>query len=164
MPAINFPSDPTPGDQYTNGIQTYFWNGTAWRLVRTSAQGPTGPTGPAGADGIIGVDGATGATGPTGPTGDTGPTGPTGATGTDGIIGVDGVTGPTGPTGSTGPTGPTGATGNQIIYQPTAPDSPANGDIWVDSDATASVLNTNDFVLKSEAESYTPHSFLTMGA
>jgi hypothetical protein len=100
----------------------------------------------------------------TGPTGATGPTGPTGATGTDGIIGVDGVTGPTGPTGATGPTGPTGATGNQIIYQPTAPVSPANGDIWVDSDAVASVINTNDFVLKSEAEAYTPHSFLTMGA
>jgi hypothetical protein len=50
------------------------------------------------------------------------------------------------------------------VYQPEAPVTPQNGDIWIDSNATASVLNTNDFVLKSEAEAYTPHSFLTMGA
>jgi hypothetical protein len=123
--------------------------------------GATGPTGPTGTNGTIGVDGATGPTGPTGPTGATGATGPSGA---DGFVGSNGATGPTGPTGATGPTGPTGATGNQIIYQPTAPTAPANGDIWVDSDAVASVINTNDFVLKSEAEAYTPHSFLTMGA
>ena len=50
------------------------------------------------------------------------------------------------------------------VYQPSAPSSPQNGDIWIDSDATASVINTNDFVLKSEAEAYTQHSFLMMGA
>lgn len=38
--------------------------------------------------------------------------------------------------------------GNQY-YQTTAPSSPAVGDIWVDSDETATVLNTNDFSLKS---------------
>lgn len=89
MPAIDFPSNPTNGQTYTNGIQTYQWNGTAWRLVRTSAVGPTGPTGPAGLDST-----AIGATGPTGATGSTGPTGPTGAAST--------VAGPTGPTGATG--------------------------------------------------------------
>lgn len=90
MAAIDFPLDPTPGDQYTNGIQTYFWNGTAWRLVRTSAQGPTGPQGPAGLDST-----AIGAVGPTGPDGAIGPTGP------DGLASiVPGPTGPTGPTGS----------------------------------------------------------------
>jgi hypothetical protein len=88
---IDFPSSPTgPGQQYTYGSQTYEWNGSAWRLVRTSAVGPTGPTGAAGADST-----AIGATGPTGPTGATGATGPTGADST-----VTGPTGATGPTGS----------------------------------------------------------------
>lgn len=89
MPAIDFPSNPTLNQEYTNGIQTYIWNGTAWRLVRTSAVGPTGPTGPAGLDST-----AIGATGPTGPQGGTGPTGPQGA--------ASNVPGPTGPTGATG--------------------------------------------------------------
>jgi hypothetical protein len=88
MAAIDFPNSPTLNQTYTNGIQTYRWNGTAWRLVRTSAVGPTGPTGPAGLDST-----AIGATGPTGPTGPavTGPTGPASTV--------------TGPTGATGPTG-----------------------------------------------------------
>lgn len=90
MPAIDFPSNPSLNDTYTNGINTYEWDGTAWRLVRTSAQGPTGPTGPAGQDST-----AVGATGPTGPAGEVGPTGPAGADST-----VEGPTGPTGPTGT----------------------------------------------------------------
>ena len=89
MPAIDFPPSPTLNQTYTNGIQTYTWNGTAWRLVRTSAVGPTGPTGAAGNDST-----AIGATGPQGPTGPQGVTGPTGAAST--------VIGPTGPTGATG--------------------------------------------------------------
>lgn len=84
MSAIDFPDSPTVGEQYTNGIQTYEWDGTAWRLVRTSAAGPTGPTGPQGADST--VEGPTGPPGPTGPTGaastEVGPTGPTGPAGT----------------------------------------------------------------------------------
>ena len=56
------------------------------------------------------------------------------------------------------------AGGGEIYYQSGAPSSPSDGDIWIDSDATASVINTNDFVLKSEAEAYTPHVFLMMGA
>jgi hypothetical protein len=86
---IDFPNTPTVGDTYTFGTQTYIWNGTAWRLVRTSAVGPTGPTGPAGADST-----AVGSTGPTGPEGSTGPTGPAST--------VTGPQGPTGPTGSFG--------------------------------------------------------------
>ena len=80
---IDFPAGPTVGQTYAYSGQTYQWNGTSWRLVRTSAVGPTGPTGP-------------GSTVP-GPTGPTGPavTGPTGAAST-----VTGPTGPTGPTGS----------------------------------------------------------------
>ena len=48
MPAIDFPPSPALNEVYTNGINTYRWNGSSWRLVRTSAVGPTGPTGPAG--------------------------------------------------------------------------------------------------------------------
>jgi hypothetical protein len=88
VPAIDFPNSPTLNQIYTNGTQTYKWNGSSWRLVRTSAVGPTGPTGPAGLDST-----AIGATGPTGPTGPA-VTGPTGAPST--------VTGPTGATGATG--------------------------------------------------------------
>jgi hypothetical protein len=89
MPAIDFPSSPILNETYTNGIQTYQWNGTAWRLVRTSAVGPTGPTGAPGLDST-----AIGATGPQGPTGAQGPTGPEGAAST--VTGPQGVTGPTG--------------------------------------------------------------------
>lgn len=88
MPAIDFPSGPTLNQIYTNGIQTYKWNGIAWRIVRTSAVGPTGPTGPAGND-----SSAIGATGPTGPTG-VGTQGPTGASSI--IPGPQGATGPAG--------------------------------------------------------------------
>lgn len=98
---IDFPSSPTgPGQQYTYGTQTYQWNGSAWRLVRTSAVGPTGPQGPPGLDST-----AIGATGPQGPTGP-GITGPTGAPSTV-----------TGPTGATGPTG-TFAVNSWSAYAP----------------------------------------------
>jgi len=84
MTAIDFPENPTIGDTYTNGINSYEWDGQAWRLIRTSAVGPTGPTGPTGADST--ELGPTGPTGPSGPTGaastELGPTGPTGPTGT----------------------------------------------------------------------------------
>lgn len=86
MTAINFPENPTIGDFYTNGINTYEWDGAAWRLVRTSAAGPTGPTGPAGTDSTV--------VGPTGATGPLGPTGPVGADST--AVGPTGATGPTG--------------------------------------------------------------------
>jgi len=112
MPAIDFPSDPALNAEYVNGTQTYKWNGTSWRLVRTSAVGPTGPTGPAGLDST-----AIGATGPTGPAGGDGPTGPTGPGST--------AVGPTGATGATGSFGITawstylpilrGSTSNPVI-------------------------------------------------
>lgn len=86
MTAIDFPENPTIGATYTNGINTYEWDGTAWRLVRTSAVGPTGPTGPAGLDSDV--------VGPTGPEGPVGPAGPTGAD--SDIVGPTGATGPTG--------------------------------------------------------------------
>ena len=107
---IDFPSGPSVNDIYTFGTQTYIWNGTAWRLVRTSAVGPTGPTGAPGLDST-----AIGSTGPTGPFGPTGPTGP-GST-------------VTGPTGATGPAGTFGFTA-WTTYTPT----------WTSSGATQPVL------------------------
>lgn len=83
---IDFPNTPALNETFTVGDQTWYWDGTVWRI--SSAQGATGPTGP---------------TGPIGPTGDLGPTGPAST--------VPGPTGPTGPIGPTGPTGPTGAKG-----------------------------------------------------
>lgn len=90
---IDFPNSPALNELFTVGDQTWYWDGSVWRISNT--QGATGPTGPIGPTGPS-------VTGPTGPTGATGPTGPTGATG------IQGPTGPTGPTGSTGPTGDTG--------------------------------------------------------
>jgi hypothetical protein len=79
--AIDFPSAPSIGETYSYNSQTYIWNGIVWRLVRTSAVGPTGPTGPTGPPSTI--QGPTGPTGPLGPASNvTGPTGPTGPAGT----------------------------------------------------------------------------------
>lgn len=41
--------------------------------------------------------------------------------------------------------------GSTVAYQTTAPSDPAVGTLWIDSDAAASVLNSNDFKLKSDA-------------
>ena len=70
--AIDFPSAPELNEQYTYGGQVYEWNGLVWRLVRTSAAGPTGATGPTGPTGAAGATGASGTAGATGPTGATG--------------------------------------------------------------------------------------------
>jgi len=87
MPVIDFPESPTVGQTYTNGINTYEWNGTSWRLVRTSAVGPTGPTGPTGPQST--ELGPTGPTGPPGPQGaDSTVAGPTGATGPEGTFAI----------------------------------------------------------------------------
>jgi len=51
----------------------------------------------------------------------------------------------------------------KAIYEDTPPDNANTGTIWVDSNASAAIINTNDFVLKSEVEAYVPHTFLLMG-
>jgi hypothetical protein len=80
--ALDFPSSPEIGEQYVYNTQTYVWSGILWRLVRTSAVGPTGPLGPTGPASTVG--------GPTGPLGPQGPastvTGPTGAIGPAGTF------------------------------------------------------------------------------
>jgi hypothetical protein len=81
----------------------------------------------------------------------------TGATGTNGTIGTNGATGATGATGSTGPTGPLPA------YQTSAPAATITGTLWIDSDATASSLNQNDFILKTELYNEGIHPFMLGG-
>lgn len=39
-----------------------------------------------------------------------------------------------------------------VSYQASAPSSPQTGDVWVDSDAVAGVLNQNDYLLKADFE------------
>jgi hypothetical protein len=41
--------------------------------------------------------------------------------------------------------------GSTVAYQTDAPADPAVGTLWIDSDATASGLNQNDFLLQSSA-------------
>ena len=41
--------------------------------------------------------------------------------------------------------------GGGAVYQATQPSTPLTGDLWIDSDATATFLNQNDYLTKSEA-------------
>ena len=57
-----------------------------------------------------------------------------------------------------------GNAGSATYYQPSAPTATATGELWVDSDATASILNTNDFVQKTNIYQESIHPFMMMGA
>ena len=111
MAAVQFPTNPSPGDLFTSpdGI-VYRWDGEKWNTqlgpTESGATGATGPKGDAG-EFAVGGTGSTGSTGPVGPVGSTGASAATGATGPDGPPGPS-VTGATGATGSTGPDGPPG--------------------------------------------------------
>jgi hypothetical protein len=56
------------------------------------------------------------------------------------------------------------SSGSATYYQTSAPTATAIGELWVDSDATASILNTNDFVQKTSIYSESIHPFVMMGA
>jgi len=56
------------------------------------------------------------------------------------------------------------SSGSATYYQTSAPTATAIGELWVDSDATASILNTNDFVQKTDIYSEAIHPFVMMGA
>lgn len=43
--AIDFPNSPTLNQEFTSGGVVWKWDGSVWRLVRSSPTGPTGPTG-----------------------------------------------------------------------------------------------------------------------
>ena len=38
--ALNFPSNPTNGQQFSVGTRTFLWDGTAWRIYSTSEEDP----------------------------------------------------------------------------------------------------------------------------
>ena len=50
------------------------------------------------------------------------------------------------------------------VYQTTAPVSPEVGDVWVDSDASAGVINQNDYILKTDLDSLIINPYVLMGA
>ena len=56
------------------------------------------------------------------------------------------------------------SSGSATYYQTSAPTATAVGELWVDSDATASQLNTNDFVQKTNIYQESIHPFMMMGA
>lgn len=62
MSELNFPSNPTNGQEYIVGLHTYVWVASSgvWDLKTTVTEGPTGPTGP---QGVLGPTGPTGAQG-----------------------------------------------------------------------------------------------------
>jgi hypothetical protein len=110
----------------------------------------------------------TGDRGPTGPTGAIGPTGPNSLpsyTGNDGkFLTTDGLdafwenvdalplqTGNSGKYLTTDGTDPSWEFLAGAVYQDLEPTVPLVGQIWVDSDASASVLNQNDYLLKTDA-------------
>jgi microcystin-dependent protein len=110
----------------------------------------------------------TGDRGPTGPTGAIGPTGPNSLpsyTGNDGkFLTTDGLdafwenvdalplqTGNSGKYLTTDGTDPSWEFLAGAVYQDLEPTGPLVGQIWVDSDASASVLNQNDYLLKTDA-------------
>ena len=139
MSLLNFPDNPTIGDEYTgpNGV-TYKWDGNKW-IGHTAAASVTNTSSyiindgyvvqvngegnlvlPVGAS-IIDTDGnpiasgggggTVGSTGATGATGDQGATGIQGNNGATGSSGVQGATGATGAQGNVGATGSQGASG-----------------------------------------------------
>lgn len=163
--AIDFPNSPSNGQIYTVGGKTWIWGGTSWNAIpyNTSivSHGST--------HGVGQVDAITIA--------------PSQVTGTA-IIGGD-VHLVTFCTSSTRPASPTegqviyetdtnryygwngtiwSGIGGGAAYQTTAPSGPAPGDLWIDSDAAAS-LNENDYKLKSDAILDSDYSLLwaTMG-
>jgi hypothetical protein len=59
--ALNFPNNPTNGQQFTVAGVTWIWDGAKWEANSTAGayQGPPGPPGPAGPTGPQGPQGAT---------------------------------------------------------------------------------------------------------
>lgn len=127
---MDFPANPTNGQQYVAGGAMWTWSSAAGAWLGGSAvgsQGPQGPQGtPGGPQGATGSQGATGNTGPQGASGAQGPqggagvqgppgTGAQGAPGVQGVAGAQGPAGGTGPQGAAGSQGPAGSTGPQGV-------------------------------------------------
>jgi alpha-tubulin suppressor-like RCC1 family protein len=116
MSALNFPDNPTPGEQYTDPTgKVWTYNGVVWNA---SINGPT-----VGATGISGFSGNSGATGTSGFSGQNGIIGTDGATGISGFSGTSGFSGFSGISGYSGVSGATGSgTSGFSGYSGTKPD------------------------------------------
>jgi alpha-tubulin suppressor-like RCC1 family protein len=116
MSALNFPDNPTPGQQYTDPTgKVWIYNGVVWNA---SINGPT-----VGATGISGFSGNSGATGTSGFSGQNGIIGTDGATGISGFSGTSGFSGFSGISGYSGVSGATGSgTSGFSGYSGTKPD------------------------------------------
>lgn len=60
-----------------------------------------------------------------------------------------------------------GVPGVTAIYQATDPSLTTTlpaGSIWIESDVAVTTVNSNDYVLKSDVESLSLHTFMMMGA
>jgi hypothetical protein len=116
MSALNFPDNPTPGEQYTDPTgKVWTYNGVVWNA---SINGPT-----IGATGISGFSGNSGATGTSGFSGQNGIIGVDGATGISGFSGTSGFSGFSGISGYSGVSGATGSgTSGFSGYSGTKPD------------------------------------------
>tara|TARA_Y100001968_G_scaffold171994_1_gene157409 strand:- start:1413 stop:5492 length:4080 start_codon:yes stop_codon:yes gene_type:complete len=160
---INWVS-PQTGPQGAAGAQGAVGaQGAAGVAGAQGAQGHQGRQGAAGAAGAQGVTGAQGHQGVQGTTGNTGAQGVQGAQGRQGAQGAQGVQGAAGAQGNQGVQGAAGAAGAQgaqgaqghqgvqgsvgiasLTISTSAPSSPAQGDMWWDSDDATLGLYYND--------------------
>jgi hypothetical protein len=172
MSQIDWPSNPTIGDIFTQNERTWKWNGFAWDSLGLVIEGPQGPTGIQGATGPQGIQGIQGATGPQGIQGATGLTGPQGiqgATGPTGLQGIQGATGPTGPQGIQGPAGtaPTVSTSTSTTISWTTPTifgtaiSPLTGAL--SNNLTGAALGTIQKIYRQAGSFTAPSGWVLLG-
>lgn len=163
--AMDFPNSPSVGQIFTSDNKTWIWSGTSWNaLMRNTSFMPHGGTHGVGQTDAITIAASQ-------------------VTGTAIVSGDTHLV-----TFCTSATRPLSPTSGQIIYetdtgryygwkstfwstigggaayQTTAPSGPQVGDLWIDSDAVAS-LNENDYKLKADAILDSDYSLLwaTMG-
>lgn len=132
--ALDFPTSPTPGQQYSSGGRVWTWSGSYW--INNTTNGTQGIQGIQGIQGTLGTQGSVGAQGTQGIQGIQGIQGRQGITGSQGTQGQQGIQGIQGTVGSQGTQGTQGIQGLQGTYQTTIiPNSQTTGYTLVASDA-----------------------------
>jgi hypothetical protein len=56
--SITFPTSPTIGQTFTEGLRTWIWDGVMWAFIVDIPPGPEGPAGPTGPQGVQGEPGS----------------------------------------------------------------------------------------------------------
>jgi hypothetical protein len=107
--ALNFPSSPVVGQQYSYSGKTWEWSGNYWKGVSVFV--PSGASGQSGLSGISGISGRSGESGISGLQGVSGISGLEGISGISGIVGTSGLSGISGIAGSSGISGLSGVSG-----------------------------------------------------